>query len=256
MAARKDMSGAYFDALDLPKTAITGGISERQVKKEVDGSRKLALDRAHELRKFEIENYWKRATYFWSFQVIAFAVLGLFFKDGKPPENFAIIQIPAALGAVSALVAYLSAKGSKFWQENWEAHVDMLEEATEGRLTQTIWSDGKRSNSVSRLNQEFMRLLMLGWSMLMVAASFPELRTMLEGLPPSFRMIALLVTMVWLYCSTLQKLSGYHLESMSWIKSGESWKWNWKRRGQTKDDRRLQLRDTKAFDAAYPKETE
>jgi len=33
----------------------------------------LAWDKAWEIRNFEIEMYWKRATYFWAFQVAVFA---------------------------------------------------------------------------------------------------------------------------------------------------------------------------------------
>ena len=242
MSERKNMSEAYFTALDLPQLPA----------EQNTGAKKAALDRAHELRKFEIENYWKRATYFWSFQVIAFAVLGFSFKDGKPPEHFAIIQIPAALGAISGLVAFLSAKGSKFWQENWEAHVDLLEREIEGRLTQAIWSDGKRSNSVSRLNHEFMRLLTLGWLALMTVASFPEIQNEFMLVPSWVGMVTLLAAMAWLWCSTLQNLNGFQLNSESWLQLGKSWKWDWKRQGQASDTRRLQLRDTKAFDADMP----
>ena len=38
---------------------------------------KAALNRAHEIRKFEIELYWKRATYFWLLQAAVFTALGL-----------------------------------------------------------------------------------------------------------------------------------------------------------------------------------
>src|SRR4029077_3033597 len=78
-----------------------------------------ALERAHELRKFEIENYWKRATYVWAYQAVAFAALGFLFKDGKIPV-LEFVAVPAGLGAVTALAGWLTARGSKFWQQNWE----------------------------------------------------------------------------------------------------------------------------------------
>jgi len=40
-----------------------------------------ALNRAYELRTFEIEHYWKRATYFWGFQVAIFAAFGLLWRE-------------------------------------------------------------------------------------------------------------------------------------------------------------------------------
>ena len=39
-----------------------------------------AHKRAYALRNFEIEHYWKRATYFWAFQVAIFAAFGLLWK--------------------------------------------------------------------------------------------------------------------------------------------------------------------------------
>ena len=41
---------------------------------------KKALNRAYSLRTFEIEHYWKRATYFWGFQIAIFAAFGLLWR--------------------------------------------------------------------------------------------------------------------------------------------------------------------------------
>jgi hypothetical protein len=47
----------------------------------------------------------------------------------------------------------LAACGSRFWQDNWENHIDMLEDEFEGRLYKTVWLDeGEVSYSVSRVN--------------------------------------------------------------------------------------------------------
>jgi hypothetical protein len=86
---------------------------------------KAAHARAHDIRKFEIELYWKRATYFWAFQLVAFTALGLLFKDGEL-ANPGLLIIPGTIGTVTAFAGYLTARGSKFWQQNWEAHVDLL----------------------------------------------------------------------------------------------------------------------------------
>jgi hypothetical protein len=42
--------------------------------KDVD-KLKRAYEKAWDSKKFEIENYWKRAAYFWAFQVASFAVI-------------------------------------------------------------------------------------------------------------------------------------------------------------------------------------
>jgi hypothetical protein len=42
-----------------------------------------ALKYAHDIRKFEIELYWKRAAYFWTFIGAAFAGYFVIQKDGE-----------------------------------------------------------------------------------------------------------------------------------------------------------------------------
>lgn len=154
----------YFERLSLPA-------------EEVGVAHKAALERAHGLRKFEIENYWKRSSYFWGFQLVAFGALALSTKDGifHPP----IVLIVAVLGALAALTALLSAKGSKFWQANWEAHVDFLETAVEGKLHTTALLDKRISFSVSRVNERFLETLLVGWVLAFIAGAltivFPEL---------------------------------------------------------------------------------
>ena len=132
-------------------------------------ARAAALQRAHELRKFEIENYWKRSTYFWGFQLVAFGALALVAKDGKfhPP----IVLIVSVLGALTALTGILTARGSKFWQANWEAHVDFLESAVEGNLHTTALVEKKLEFSVSRVNERLLEVLFAGWVLAFLAAT-------------------------------------------------------------------------------------
>lgn len=130
-----------------------------------------ALARAHELRKFEIENYWKRSTYAWGFQLASFAAIAFTAKDGQfqPP----MVTIVAAFGIITALAALLTAKGSKFWQRNWESHVDLLENAVEGKLHKTVLvRELSISHSVSRVNERLLQGLLLGWITAFVAAGF------------------------------------------------------------------------------------
>lgn len=123
---------------------------------------KAALERAHELRKFEIENYWKRATYFWAFQFTAFTIAG--WGASKASELSPLFfLIPCTLGVISGWVAWLSSLGSKFWQENWESHVDALEGLIEGRLTQVVLYRNRSAPSVSRVNEGFLILLTFSW---------------------------------------------------------------------------------------------
>lgn len=120
-----------------------------------------ALDRAHELRQFEIDSYWKRSQYFWLFQASAITLTGLIYSRA---EGQALLLLAAGVGAVTAQVGWLTARGSKFWQSNWEAHIDRLEPEVEGRLTQVVlYQKGSVRSSLSRINERLFALLFTVW---------------------------------------------------------------------------------------------
>lgn len=134
-----DAQREYFNKLGIDAASV-----------EAKEKRQAALTRAHELRSFEIEHYWKRATYFWAFQAAIFATFGLIVRAGDAGPLPAFVS---ALGVLTAIANWLSAEGSKFWQQNWEAHIDMLEDEFEGRLHKTISvPNAGLSYSVSRIN--------------------------------------------------------------------------------------------------------
>lgn len=91
-----------------------------------------ALRTAHDIRKFEIELYWKRAAYFWTFIAAAFA--GFFALQQQSGVSSESTYIVACLGLVFSLAWYLVNRGSKSWQRNWEAQVDLLEDEVTGPL--------------------------------------------------------------------------------------------------------------------------
>lgn len=99
----------------------------------------------------------------------AFAALALAAKDGifRPP----LVLIVAALGAITAFTGTLTARGSKFWQENWERHVDLLGADVEGKLMNIVFIRAKRpSFSVSRVNERLLQVLFASWLAAFVAA--------------------------------------------------------------------------------------
>ena len=104
-----------------------------------------ALELALEIRKFEIELYWKRATYFWTFLAVALggyvAVLGA--KELPPEDKADALLVVSCLGVIFSLAWYFVNRGSKFWQENWEKHVDLLEDEINGPLYKVIVSKDK-----------------------------------------------------------------------------------------------------------------
>lgn len=145
-----------------------------------------ALSLALDIRKFEIELYWKRATYFWAFIGATFAGYALTYKTANDHEPWLSIVF-SALGLMFSFGWYLVNRGSKFWQNNWERHVDLLEDMTLGPLYKVIATDGSPNNplisagafSVTKINQILsvfvvvFWLLLFGKSVTPVSPSFP-----------------------------------------------------------------------------------
>lgn len=116
-------------------------------------SKKLrqAYKMAAEVRKFEIGLFWKRATFFWAFIVAVytayFNVLVKVYpavKSEQPPyqHGTAPLLVLSALGLFFCFSWLLSSYGSKHWQENWENHLDLLEDSVTGPLYK-IYEAGK-----------------------------------------------------------------------------------------------------------------
>ena len=164
----------YSQTTELPpkklvdQDADSGEIAEYDLNRE---QRHDALKRAHEIRKFEIELYWKRASYFWVLQAAVFAAIGLTWHAKELEIPLVIPVAFAALGLVTSVAGVLSAKGSKFWQENWEHHIDMLEDEFEGRLHKTAYV-GKYGLawSVSGVNERLAFCFTFFWTAIIIAA--------------------------------------------------------------------------------------
>lgn len=124
----------------------------QQYKNEFSGSkREKALERAWKNRDFEIELYWKRATYFWTFLVATFAGYFVVISREEVSTKFPQAElVVTSLGLIFSLAWYLVNKGSKKWQENWEKHIDMLEEEVTGKIYKIVLD--KTGYSVSGIN--------------------------------------------------------------------------------------------------------
>lgn len=137
--------------------------------------RKEALKQALDIRKFEIELYWKRATYFWTFLAATFAGYFLVHRMDSPPQY--LLFIVCNLGFMFSLCWFLVNKGSKFWQNNWERHVDRLEDLEMGPLYKTVISEENLSKwsptkeypfSVSKINQLLSLYITILWILLLI----------------------------------------------------------------------------------------
>mgnify|MGYP001036541159 CR=1 FL=1 len=89
----------------------------------------MAIKIALETRKFEIELYWKRATYFWAFLVSAFGIYFFIYRMDNTnnilDKNLLLI-FSSSVGLLLSLCFYFVNRGSKYWQENWETQLDIL----------------------------------------------------------------------------------------------------------------------------------
>lgn len=89
--------------------------------KEINEVLKLLFDTASDTRKFEIDLFWKRSLFFWGFIAAAFAGYALAAKM--------LALVLACFGLVCSVVWTLGNRGSKYWQEAWEAKVERIEDA-------------------------------------------------------------------------------------------------------------------------------
>lgn len=143
------------------KEKVFGGInddSEKQIEKK-------ALEQAWKTRDFEINLYWKRAGYFWAFNTtIAVAFYNVATNKGLTYMN-EIAAILLILGVICSIAWFFSNIASKYWQENWENHINLLEDSECGRLYKTTMSyyEHPFKPSVSRLNLKISFFVILAW---------------------------------------------------------------------------------------------
>jgi hypothetical protein len=140
-----------------------------------DKRRKLALEFALDTRKFEIELYWKRAAYFWTLIAAAFAGYVAVSSRGASQPRQPLVLI-ASLGFAFSVAWYCVNRGSKYWQDNWEAHVDQLETSIMGPIYKTVlapdslrlWKlNGAYPFSVSKINQLLSLFTCCVWLLLL-----------------------------------------------------------------------------------------
>jgi hypothetical protein len=143
--------------------------------------KKEALERAWHNRDFEIEMYWKRATYFWTF--IGATLVGYFaIYSSKVIEKFYQSEfLIICFGFFLSIIWLLANQGSKFWQKNWEYHIDMLEDNVTGPLYKTVRRGEKYS--VSRLNSLMNIATIFVWIILGIHYYFAN---KLYQTPPNF----------------------------------------------------------------------
>ncbi|WP_216379626.1 RipA family octameric membrane protein [Arcanobacterium phocae] len=138
---------------------------------------------AHETRNFEIGLYWKRASYYWVFVSVIFigyytTLSGASTNSSMQAPNSSMqalfsILFPA-LGLIFTLGWCLANKGSKYWQENWEEHVNILEiiagipihSVTKTSAKPCPFSLKPFPYSVSKINQLLSLVILAFWGII------------------------------------------------------------------------------------------
>lgn len=95
--------------------------------KESEERYKIVLD----IRKFEIELFWRRTAFFWGTIVVLFGLYGTASKELKDQKLLCYIVLT---GFFFNILFSLSLRASKYWQEHWEYHADRDEETAKFEL--------------------------------------------------------------------------------------------------------------------------
>lgn len=125
---------------------------------------KASYDMAWSAKNFEIDNYWRRAAYFWAFQIASFAGYFAVLSSHFYNKNTEVLYCVVCIGFVTAFAWTLINIGSKSWQRNWENHVDMLEDRITGPLYKTV--SVRDTFSVSKINEIVSRFVTSIWLIL------------------------------------------------------------------------------------------
>ncbi|WP_210494183.1 hypothetical protein [Pantoea ananatis] len=135
---------------------------------------KESYDKAHDIRKFEIDLYWKRTTYVWTLIASLITVTGLLLtayyrlpsdSDVKDTLIF-MVEGVAVLGIIITIIGSKIIQGGEFWQKNWEYHVSLLEPLFSGRIYTTLVNKKSSRFSISKLNVALYLLILGVWLLL------------------------------------------------------------------------------------------
>lgn len=159
-----------------------------------------ALKIALETRTLEINLYWKRSTYFVAFISVVF--IGFYNVDGKEQLLKTLL---AGLGFLLSVLWYAANRASKFWQENWEAHIKELSIKLGIPIFGIIkkpehaWREmlSNYPYSVSKINQMISILISIAWIFILI----PEVYISLGVSTSCCKLLTVIITLI--VCSTL-----------------------------------------------------
>lgn len=161
-----------YNALEKKIYLKRFGIVEKKGKYKIKDRDKLekAYLKAWDNRNFEIDKFWSRAAYFWGFIVLIFGayITVLSSEHNKLAISYRLDLYLVILGFIFSIAWNLVILGSKSWQQNWEGHIDNLENFVSGPIYKTMYCTGIRFYSVSKINEVLSILASLVWISLII----------------------------------------------------------------------------------------
>lgn len=151
---------------------INNYLKPKELKAETKLKIQSAYEKAWECRNFEINKFWSRATFFWAFITLTFSAYGYIFTrseevlDKNIYMQFALLCILA--GIALSVIWFESIKASKIWQENWESHIELLEDYISGPIYKSVITDKKIFPSVSKLAQLVSVGVIVSWIIILI----------------------------------------------------------------------------------------
>ena len=133
--------------------------------------RKKAFKKAWEIRSFEIDKFWQRSIYFWGFIALIFTgyVYCITSESSCTVKAMYFDLYMILLGGIFSVAWLLVICGSIKWQNNWEAHIDKLEDKITGPLYKTVYYKGRGEYySVSKINKTLAWVVIAVWFVLLV----------------------------------------------------------------------------------------
>lgn len=135
-----------------------------------------------EQRKFAIEHYWNRANYFWLFVAAFFVAYVETLPDkggccgNSDDSQMEWVNLLVCIGGLfSSICWYMANRGSKYWQENWELHINSISKKLGKPIFQILMNPKKHWNNVlsyypysfTRVNLFLNIVVILIWGVLL-----------------------------------------------------------------------------------------
>ena len=159
------MSEQNEAARNLYLEKVLGIKDSNKLEKDEEKKLEAALRYAHEIRFFEIKLYWQRSLYFWGFMIVisaGFLTILSSESHGKSESLCLVAFGLSLLGYFIAIAWGFLERGAKFWQQNWEKHIDLLEDEITGKLHKARLGD-ETIYSVSKINKGIVYAMKVFW---------------------------------------------------------------------------------------------